>query len=186
MTVHRPNRLVGVGDAFAQRPNEVSIELGDGIADGVRDIQGRGTRLDRVLQNSAQKIHIRAIAIFRRKLDVIAQVARKLNGQSRLLMHLLRRHAQLLLHVQRAGSDECVNAGAGRTLQGLGGTRDVAVIGSRQRTYGGLSDLVSNGLDRFEVAIARCGKSGLDHINPQALQLARNAQLLVLGHGRAR
>jgi hypothetical protein len=41
-------------------------------------------------------------------------------------------------------------------------------------------------LHRLEVAVGAGREAGLDHIHPQALELARDAQLLVAGHRGAR
>jgi hypothetical protein len=99
-----------------------------------------------------------------------------------LFEHLVGRHAQLLLHVQCAGRKEQVDARRGTTLQRLGGTRDVAVVGASQRAHGAVLDRVGDRLHAFEVAVRRGGKTGLDHVHLQSLELAGDPQLLVLGH----
>ncbi len=186
VAMHRPHRLVAVGDALAQVADELPVQLGDRISDGVGDVQrGRAFGYGR-FEHAAQEVGVGAVAVLGRELDICAQVARKAHRQPRLLQDLLARHAQLLLHVQITGGDEGVDARRRSPLQGLGGTRDVAVVGARQRAHGGLADVAGDGLDRLEVAVARCGKAGFDDIDAQALQLARDAQLFVLGHRRAR
>ena len=67
----------------------------------------------------------------------------------------------------------------------LGRTGDVAVVGARQRADGRFPDRVGDRLHGFEVAVGAGGEAGLDHVDLQALELAGDAQLLVLGHGGA-
>ena len=59
---------------------------------------------------------------------------------------------------------------------------DVAVIGARQRADRRVLDLAGDRLHRLEIAVGGRGEAGLDYIHAQALQLARDAQFLVLGH----
>ena len=102
----------------------------------------------------------RAVAVLRRELDVVAQVAREAHRQPGLLEHLLGRHAQLLLHVQRRlVAMKVWMRDARRALQRLGGARDVAVVGARQRADGGVLDRVGDRLDGLEVAVATTRRS---------------------------
>ena len=64
----------------------------------------------------------------------------------------------------------------------LGGARDVAVVGARQRADGRFLDRRGDRADGLEVAGRGGGEAGLDHVHPQALELAGDAHLLVLGH----
>jgi hypothetical protein len=186
VAVHRPDRLVGVGHALAQGPDELTIQFGNGIADGVGDVDGGRALFDHRLQDTAEEVHVAAVAVFRAELDVIDQIARETHRLDRLLQHLLARHAQLLLHVELAGGNEGVDAGAVRALERLGGARDVAVVGARQRAHGGVFDGVGDCLHTIKISVGAGGKTGFDHIDFQALKLARYAQLLVFGHGCAR
>jgi hypothetical protein len=54
-----------------------------------------------------------------------------------------------------------------------------------RRAHGGFLDASAMALNGVEVARRGGGKAGLDDIDAHALQLARHAQLLVLGHGGA-
>jgi hypothetical protein len=61
-----------------------------------------------------QEIDVGAHRIFGRKLDIVRVLACPADRLDGLLDHLIGRHAQLLLHVDRAGRDEGVDAAAGR------------------------------------------------------------------------
>jgi hypothetical protein len=180
-----PDRLVGVGDALAQVTDERSVQLRHCVTHGVRNVERCGPLGDCRFKNAAQEIRLGAITIFRRELDVARELAREADRESRLLVDLLRRHAQLLLHVQGARRDEEVDAGRMASLQCLGGARDVAIIGPSEGTHDTVFDGVRYRLDAVEVTVRRCSEAGFDHVHAQPLELARDAQLLILGHGRA-
>ena len=130
--MHRPDGLVGVGHALAQGADEIAVEFGNRIADRVRNVERRGAFLDHGLEHAAEKVNVAAVAVFRAELDVVHQVASEAHRLHRLLQHLLGRHAQFLLHVQRTGGNEGVNAGALSSLERLRGARDVSVVGPCQ------------------------------------------------------
>jgi hypothetical protein len=101
VAVHRPDRLVAVGNALAQGADEFAVQLGHCISHRVRHVDGGRAFLDDCLQNAAEKIHLASVPVFRTELDVTHQVACVAHGLHRLLQHLVGRHAQLFLHVQR-------------------------------------------------------------------------------------
>ena len=163
----------------------MAVQLGHGIADRIGNIDGGGTLGNHGLADSHQEVHVAAVAVFGAEFDIGHQVARKSHRAARLLQYFFRAHAQLHFHVQRAGGNEGVDARPFAALQRIGGAADVAIVGACQRTDGGVLDGVGNGLDALEIAVGAGGKAGLDHVHAQAFQLARNADLLVTGHGRA-
>jgi hypothetical protein len=120
--------------------DEVAVQLGNGVAHGVGMLMVVAPSAI-TASTTRPGSPFRAVAVLGRELDVVAQVARKAHRQPGLLQHLFGRHAQLLLHVQRAGGDEGVDAAAGGAGQRLGGAADVAVVGARQRADGGVLDL---------------------------------------------
>jgi hypothetical protein len=79
-----------------------------------------------------------------------------------------------------------VDAFARGRRQRFGGTRDIAVVGTRERADGRFTYCSGNRPDGFEVALRGSGKAGLDDVDLEALELARNADLFILGHRRAR
>ena len=185
VAVHAPDRLVGVGHLLAQAANEVTVQLRDAVAHGVGDVDGAGAFLDDGLADAGQEIDVGAVAVLGRELDVAAQVAREAHGQRGLVQHLLAGHAQLLLHVEFAGGDEGVDARSVGAGQRLGGTGDVAVVGTGQRADGAALHGRGNRLDGLEVAIAGGREAGLDDVHLHALQLAGDAQLFLARHGGA-
>jgi hypothetical protein len=110
MAMHRPDRFVGVWNALAKVSNQLTEELGHRIAHRIGDVDGGGALADHVFNDPAQKINIRAAAVFRRKLHVVGELARETHSKPRLFVHLLGRHTEFFLHVQRRGGNEGVNA----------------------------------------------------------------------------
>jgi hypothetical protein len=135
VAVHRPDRLVGVRDLVAQVEQELAVQLGDGIADGVGDVDRRRALGDHRLEDAIEELRIGAVAVLGRELDVAAQVAREAHREPGLLEDLLARHAQLFLHVQVAGGEEDVDPRRLAALERIGGAADVAVVGARQRAH---------------------------------------------------
>src|SRR5687768_15615804 len=186
VAVHAPHRLVRVGHLLPDSPDEFAELLRHRVAHGVRDVDGGGAFLDHRLEHAAEEIEVGARPVLGRELDVRAGIPRIAHREPGLLVHLLGRHAQLLFHVQRAGGDEGVDAPGVRPLQRVDAALDVAVVRAAQAAHGRVPDGAGDGAHRLEVAVGRGGKAGLDHVHAHALERARDAQLLVLGHGRAR
>src|SRR5205085_1758024 len=106
MAVHRPHRLVRVGHALPYFLDELAELLRYRIPDRVGDVDGGRALLDHRLEHAAEKVEVGTAAILGRELDVGAGVLGESNREARLFQHLLGSHAQLFLHVQRAGGDE--------------------------------------------------------------------------------
>ena len=183
--MHRPDGLVAVGNALTQCLDELAVQFRNRVPHSVGHVDRGGTLGNDRFEHTAQKIRIAAVPVFRAELDVCHQIARKSHRLTRLLQHLLRCHAQLLFHVQRRRGDERMDAPVVGALQGLGCARNVTVIGTRQRADGGLPDGIGDGLYRLEVADGTGGKTRLDDVHPQALELPRNTQLFIFRHGGA-
>ena len=179
----RPDRLVAVGHALAQGLDEVTVELGYGITDSVRHVDGGSTLFDHRLENATQVVDIAAVTVFGAELNVTHQVARETHRELGLLKHLLGRHTEFFLHVQRAGGNEGVDTRRTRAFEGFGSAGDIAVIGARQRADGRILDGVSNCLHSIKVAVGTGCKTGLDHIHLEAFELAGNAQFFITRHG---
>ena len=128
--MHRPNRFVTVGNAFTQSFDEVAVQLWYGIANCVRHVDGAGAFINNSFENAAKKIHIAAIAVFWTEFNIAHQIACKARRLLRLLKNLIRRHAQLLFHVQCTGGKKNMNTRIGGALQSLCSARDIAVIGT--------------------------------------------------------
>jgi len=183
--MRRPDDLVGTVDALDQLADTVAPEVGDAVADRIRDVEGLGASLDHRLKNAAEKVHVGTNSVFRRELDIVGELPRELHRSDSGLDHLVRLHAQLLLHMDRRGGDEGVDALARCRRNGVASGLDVTLGGTCQRAHGGVLDHLGHRADGLGVAGAGGRESGLDDVDTQLLELAGDAHLLLAGHGRA-
>ena len=146
--------LSRVGNALAQRLDEVAVELGHGVAHGVRHVDGGRALGDHGLEHPAQEVHVAAVAVLGRELDV----ARTGCGRSAPTSFAC---SNTCSGVMRSFFSMCSGEVAMkvwmrarcRALERLGRTRDVAVVGARQRADGRVLDRVGDGLHGLEVAV---------------------------------
>ncbi len=80
-------------------------------------------------------------------------LAREAHREPRLLEDLFGRHAELLLHVQRAGRDEGVNARCVGPLQRVDAARDVAIVRAAETRHDAVLDAVGDGAYGLEVPV---------------------------------
>jgi hypothetical protein len=183
VAMHRPDHLVGIGNPFAQLVNALRILFGNVVANRVRNVDGGRTFLDHRFDDPAQEIELRAAGVFAGKLDVGDSVARKAHSVPGRDENVLGRHAQLLLHVDRAGCNERMDAPGLRRLDRFQRPRDVLVEGAAQARHGRILDGFGYSLDCLEVAVGRCRKARFNDIHAHAFKLTSNPQLFLLGHG---
>ena len=164
----------------------LGVLLGDAEADGVGDVQGGGAVVDRDLQHLAHELEIGTRRVLRRELDVLGVAAGPGDCCGRLGLHLVRGHAQLVLHVRLAGRDEDVDAATGGGLDGLPAAVDVTEGGARQAADHRALDPLGDGLHGLEVALAGDREAGLDDVDTEAGQLLGDLQLLALVERDAR
>jgi len=181
--MHREDRLVRVGDSLHEGADGTTKLVGQIVADSVRHIDGGGTRVYRLLEDAAQKIDVRTAGVLRRELHIVGKIARPFDRPDRLLHHLVGRHAKLLLHVNRGGGDEGVNAPRVGLFQCLACPVDILLQGTGQAADGALPDRPGHCLDRLEISRTGDGKTRLDHIHPHFLQSLGDADLLIAVHG---
>ncbi len=160
--------------------------LRDVVAHGIRDVHRAGAGVDHRLEHAAQEIHLGAAGVLRGELHVVGVPARPLDRMHRLLHHLVRCHAQLLLHVDGRGGDEGVDArraGPARASP----ARSMSLSRARARPHTVLS--FTAGATAWTASKSPGTgdrEARLDDVHPQLLQGLGDAHLLVPGHGRAR
>ncbi len=100
------------------------------------------------------------------------------DGGFGLVLHLLRRHAELLLHVDLRRRDEHVDARLVGVAHGFPRPVDVLEPGTREAGDDGTVHGLGDRLDGLEVTVGRDREPGLDDVDAQARELVRDLELL--------
>ncbi len=114
------------------------------------------------------------------------QIARQGHHGARVGEDLGRRLLDLVLHVHFAGADERVDARGLRDLDRVPAHADVRLDGPRQTGDARALDLGRDRLDGLEVVRRGDREAGLDDVDAQLGELARDLELLGPVHGGAR
>ena len=86
---------------------------------------------------------------------------------------------KLPLHVDRGRREEDVDPRAAGAREGLGCGVDVLGLRAAERRDGGALGGIGDRADALEVSGRRDGEPRLDHVDPEALELLRDLDLLV-------
>ena len=154
---------------------------GDGVADGVGDVDGGGAGVDDGLVDAQQEVVVGAGGVLGAELDlgVAAQLSRRVadpvDGRRE---GLLAGHPQLVHEVDVAGGDEEVQVRPLGRPERLDAALRVAVAAARQAGHGDALGLRGDALDGLEVARRGGREAGLDDVHVEARQLARDLELL--------
>ncbi len=132
MTVRAQDDLFHLGRLFADHPEHCAYLGGDGIADGVGQIDDRSARFDDSPHDLRQIINVAPGRVLGRELDVLGETPRMLDGGDRVLQHLLARPPEFVFQMNVGRGDEEVNPRAGRALDGVPCGVDIRLVGPRQ------------------------------------------------------
>ena len=179
------HRSVSVGNTLEQLADHVGVLMRNGVADSVRDIDRTCAGVDGRLDDAAQEIDFRTPGVFAGKLHIGAEVARLGHRPNGLLDHLVRLHAQLVLHMNRAGGDKGMDTSGVGPGECFGSAFDIGIDGAGQATDGAVLDMVGHGFDGGEITRTGDGEAGLDHVHFQPLEGLGDAQLFFARHGGA-
>ncbi len=199
VAVARDDHVLAARRVLTDVADQLAVLLRHGVADGVGDVERGRAGLDGHGQHLVEEAGIAAAGVLGAELDVGAQSAGIAHHLAHPLHHLLRRHLELVLHVDGRSGQEGVDARAVGALDRLPGGVDVVVVGAgqagdhrRRRGPAKLVDarLTAHGLSDLahRVQVARRGgrEAGLDDVHTQAGQLAGDLQLLLDVQRRAR
>ncbi len=181
----RKYRLVRIRHPLAQRLDERAELMRQVVAHRVGDVHRARAGIDHGLEYPAKEVGLRAAGVLRREFDIVGVLARALDHRHRAFQNLFRRHAQFVLHMDRARGEKGMDTPAFRGLDRLGGTVNILFHGARQGAYGAVLHFLGHRLHRLEVTEAGHGKSGLDDVDAHAFQHLGDAYLFLARHGRA-
>ena len=171
---------------LAQVTDALCVFLGHHVADRVRNVDRRCTRLDRGLDHAAQEVQIRTGCIFSGELHIAAILLRVSDVVRDRLDDLIRRHFELVFHVQRRSGQEGMDAGGFRAADGIPRSVDILFHAARQRADRGAADVIRNRGDCRRVARRRDCKARFDDIHLERFQLLGNLDFFVQVHAAAR
>jgi len=174
------------GHVAAEPLDEPAVLLGQGVADGVGDVDHRSARLVHALHHLAQERVVAAGGILRGELHVGAESPRLAHALHRLAQRLRAPDLQLVTQVDIGGGQEDVQARTHGADEGAGRGLDVLALGSAQRGHPAAAHLAGDGVHRLPFAVGGHREARLQHVDPQPLELAGQPQLLRPVHAAAR
>ena len=179
MAVHRELDLAELGAALAQVVEHPGVLDRRREADGVRQVDDRRSRRDRLAARSREERAVRPRRVLGRELDLVGVLGGVCDRPGDPLQHLRRSQPELALHVQRARRDEDVDAAARCACERLGSGVDVAFGRSGKRCHGGARHRVDDCGDALEVTGRRGGEPRLHDVDTEQFEGARDLGLLV-------
>src|SRR3954447_967885 len=170
-----------VRDVLEHAVDQLVELVGRSVADGVGDVERRGTGVDDGLQRLIQVFALRARGVHWRELHVLAVRLRTLDYRHRLFHGPLAGHAKLAAEVDVGGRNKRVNSRPLGVAHGLGAAIDVFRSGAGEPGDDRALYVAGNAADGFEVVRRRDRKARLDDVDAEARELVRDLHLLVGG-----
>src|SRR5438309_587667 len=188
VTVHGEHGLAAVLDVLPDLHDPVEPLLGNGVAHGVRDVDGAGPRVDDRLQHLAHVVEVRAGGVLGRELHVLAVRPRVLDRVDGRLQDLGPALPELVLEVDVRGGHKGMDAGALRVLDRLPRPVDVGEPHPAEPADDGRplqgAHLLGDLAHRLEILVRGDGEARLDDVDVQAGELPRHLELLLRVHGK--
>ncbi len=137
------------------------------------------------VQTLGHELPIAARGVLGRKLDIVQMLARARDRPGGRVEHVLAGHVELVLEMDIRSRDEDMDTGTGRLVHRLERLVNVLLAGAREAQYHGFGHGLGDALHGLEVAgRGRC-EAGLDNIDVEPFELARDRDLLLDVHGCA-
>ena len=182
--------LVGVRqalpDVLAHGGEHRRALVGQGVADGVGQVDRPRPGAYRHLDRPAEVVDVGAGGVHRRPLDVGDGVAGVADHLLDPHQGLVARHPHLMLQVDVGGGEEDVQHRVRRRPQRLDGGVDVHLDAAGERGDGDIPALLGDRPDRVQVAGRGDREAGLDDVHPEVRERLRDLQFLFERHRRPR
>ncbi|SAQ32875.1 Uncharacterised protein [Klebsiella oxytoca] len=146
------NGFIDIGNVFVQAGYDIGEFERHGVADGIRDIDGRCAGIYRGFDDAGQIGNRRTASIFTGKLNVVSVVAGALNHIDSAFNHFIQITAQLGRDVHRRGGDKGMNTEGFRDLQRFRRNVDIFFNAAGQRANAAVFDGACDGLHGFKIA----------------------------------
>ena len=173
------------GHVVAQAAEDRAQLVRQRVADGVGHVEDGRARLVDGLRDLPQEGILRAGRVLGGELDVVGRRPGEAHRVRGLAQGLRRADLELVLEVDRRRGQEDVKARARGRLQRAGRGRDVLLLRACQCGHAARADLGGHAADRLQLGLRSHREAGLDDVDAQPLELAREAHLLVRSHRAA-
>jgi hypothetical protein len=178
VTVRADDALVDARDLALELGDELAVFVRQHVADGVRDVQRGGAGFDHGGQDLDEEGDFAASGVLRREFHVIDELPGALDRSHRHLHHLVGLLVELVLHVDRRGRDERVDAPPLGRCDGLARGFDVHVLCSRKSCNDRPLHLFRHEPRRLELCRRGDREARLDDVDPEGGQLLGDLELL--------
>ncbi len=185
MAVRGPDDFIRVRNVLDQAADQLTVFSGVRIADRVGHVDDGGAGLDRHVDAFAEEVELGAGCVFGRPFDVAHEFAAMGNGRAHGFKHGVRAHFELVLHVDRAGRDEGMDARVLCLLQRLACPIDVGERGAGERADRHVLREFGDLRHGLEVALGRCGEASFAYVDLHFLKELGEFEFLADGHGSA-
>ena len=178
VAMHGDDGFADVRHIFFQVADDAVEFVRSSVAHSIRNVDGRGAGVDDCFHDFGQKIQVCAGSVLRGKFHILHELLG--------IGYAFRRHAQNFgfrffqfeLHVQLAGCQEDVDAGAfPGGFQGPGRRFNIRLHAAGQPCDAAFFDFAGDGVHGFKVAVGDAGKAGFNHVHAQPFHLPRHFQL---------
>src|SRR6059036_103236 len=185
VAVRADRDAIGILQALPQCTNELSIFRRRLITNRIRHVDNRRARINHRIEDRTHVIDFRAAGILGRKFDLVAHLARALDSLDGDIESFTTTLVQLVLQVNIACRQKCMNARMRGALQRLPAAIDIRGHGASQPGNRCAANLGSNSFHRLKVAFRGDRESRFDHIHLKAFKLPCHPQLLFDVHTEA-
>ena len=186
MAVHTDDRTSDVGHFLFQVANAVGELIRHRVTDGIGDVHRARSRFDGLFHDLGEKVELGASRVFRRELDVVAQLSREFHALDSSPHDLFFGHRKLELPVNRTRRKKHVDPCPRRLFQRLPGTVDIELVATCEARDNRSFNLLRNFSNRFKVTIGCDWKARLDDIHPKLGERLRHYELARQIHARTR
>ena len=146
MGMHGDDGFINIWHAIVQTGDDAGELKRHGVADGVRDVDGSGSGINRGFHYTGQIVNRRAACIFTGEFDVISVVTRAFDHIHRTFNHFIQRTAQLGRNVHGGGGNECMDTESFCNFQGFRGHINIFLYAASQTAHAAVFDGAGDGL----------------------------------------
>ena len=179
VTVNGNHGLINIGDAVIEVGDNGTELFRQGVAHGIRDVDGSGSGLNGVFNHSAQVVNRRAAGIFAGKLHIVGVVSRLFDAGRGHSHDVIAAFLEFILHVNIGRSNKGVDAEVINTFHSVATGVNIFRHATGKAAGNSMFEAFRDGLNRLKVSLGRNRKSCLNDVNSQLIKRHGNLQFLL-------